>query len=91
MNILAGTCQFLVFVAMLLLLYIDQRRTTLVLIGMFILLNITLTLLTLRLGPSFYGAGNLAAAALTAIIGLALLNNRLKHLERLTFMTQKML
>lgn len=91
MNILAGTCQFLVFVAMLLLLYIDQRRTTLVLVSMFILLNITLTLLTLRLGPSFYGAGNLVAAALTAIVGLAILHHRLKHLERLTFMTQKML
>lgn len=90
MSILAGVCQFIIFVTMLLLLYIDQRRTTMVLISLFILCNVLLTLLTLYLGPAFYGVGNLLATAIGAILGLFLLNNRLKHLERLTFMTQPM-
>jgi uncharacterized membrane protein len=88
MSILAGTCQFIVFVMMLLLLYIDQRRTVMVLLSLFLLCNVLLTLLTLYLGPAFYGAGNLIASGIGAVLGLYLLNNRLKHLERLTFMTQ---
>jgi polysaccharide biosynthesis protein PelG len=90
MCILAGTCQFIIFVAMLLLLYIDQRRATMVFVGFFLLCNLLLTLLTLRLGPTFYGAGNLLATGIGAIVGLLLLNSRLRHLERLTFMTQPM-
>ncbi len=90
MSILAGTCQFIVFIAMLLLLYIDQRRTTLVLISFFILCNVLLTLLTLCLGPALYGAGNLIASGMGSVLGLCLLNNRLKQLELLTFMTQPM-
>jgi polysaccharide biosynthesis protein PelG len=90
MSILASTCQFITFIEMLLLLYIDQRRTALVLISLFILCNVLLTLLTLRLGPVFYGAGNLLATSMGSVLGLFLLSNRLKHLERLTFMTQSL-
>jgi len=91
MSIFAGTCQFVVFITMLLLLYIDQRRTALVLIGLLVLCNMLLTLLTLYLGPAFYGVGNLIASSVVAVVGLFLLNNRLKHLERLTFMNQPMM
>ncbi len=90
MSLLAGTCQFIVFVAMLLLLYIDQRRTVLLLLVSFVLCNVLLTLLTLYLGPAFYGAGNLVATVIGAVLGLYLLNSRLKRLELLTFMTQPM-
>jgi uncharacterized membrane protein len=90
MSILAGVCQFIVFVSLLLLLYVDQRRTAMVFISLFILCDVLLTSLTIHLGPAFYGAGNLLATAIGAVLGLCLLNNRLKHLERLTFMTQPM-
>jgi uncharacterized membrane protein len=90
LSILAGTFQFIIFITMLLLLYIDQRLTALVLISFFMCCNALLTLLTLHLGPAFYGMGNLLASALGAVLGLFLLTNRLKHLERLTFMTQSL-
>ena len=88
MSILSGTCQFIIFITMLLLLYIDQRRATMALISLFLLSNVLLTWLTLHLGPAFYGAGDLLATAIGAVLGLSWLNNRLTHLERLTFMNQ---
>jgi uncharacterized membrane protein len=87
-SILAGICQSVMFIVMLLLLYIDQRRMALMLISFFILCCVLLTLLTLRLGTAFYGTGYLLATGMGAVLGLLLLNNRFKHLERLTYMSQ---
>ena len=85
---LAGTGQFLGFVMMLFLLYIDRRRATLLAVGTFTVCNISLTLLSLYLGRSFYGLGYLGASIIGAGLGWILLMSRLKKLEYLTFMDQ---
>ncbi|HEU5226819.1 MAG TPA: exopolysaccharide Pel transporter PelG [Ktedonobacteraceae bacterium] len=85
---LAGTGQFLVFVLMLFLLYIDRRRATLLAVGTFTICNISLTLLSLYLGRAFYGLGYLGACIIGAGLGWILLMSRLKKLEYLTFMDQ---
>ncbi len=88
-EIFACTAQFLVFVMMLLLLYIDRRRATLLVIAVFAICNITLTLVSVHLGDArFYGIGYLGASIIGALLGWFLLNNQLKQLEYLTFMEQ---
>jgi polysaccharide biosynthesis protein PelG len=88
-EIVAWTAQFFVFVMMVLLLYIDQRRATLLVIAVFAICNIALTLVSVHLGDArFYGIGYLGASIIGAILGWFLLNDRLKRLEYLTFMAQ---
>jgi len=50
--------------------------------------NLALTLLTQRLGPSWYGFGFAGSALIASAIGLPLLSRKLEHLERDTFMQQ---
>ncbi len=88
LGLIAGLFQFLTFCMLLLLLYIDRRREALLLVSCLFLCNTVFTLLTLRLGPAFYGAGDLSACILSSILGWLLLNRRLKRLEFLTFMFQ---
>ncbi len=89
LELFACTAQFFVFAAMVLLLYLNRRRATLLFLAVFAGCNIALTLVAVYLGDvRFYGIGYLGASLLAAILGWALLNNRLKHLEFLTFMAQ---
>ncbi len=90
-QILAGIGQFFVFIAMLLLLYIDRRRAALALVCTYLVSIVLLTFLSLSLGESFYGTGFLGASLFVAILGWFLLRGRLKRLEFLTFMQQPML
>lgn len=85
-NMLAGIAQFFVFLMMLLLLYLDRRGETLIVVGVFALCNSVLTLVSLALGSTFYGMGYLIATVVGAILGWFLLDARLRHLEYLTFM-----
>lgn len=84
----AGLGQFLLFIVMLFLLYLDRRRAALLMVTLFVLLNAALTLASLHLGELFYGLGALIAGWAGAILGWFLLNVHLKHLEYRTFMTQ---
>ena len=79
-DIFAGVAQFFVFLMMLLLLCLDRRGATLVLVGIFALCNGVLTLVSIFLGDAFYGMGYLAASIVGAILGWFLLNARLKRL-----------
>lgn len=85
-QIFAGGAQFFVFLALLLILYLDQRKTALLLATGFLLGNLGFSLLAMRLGEGFYGTGLLVSAVLSSIIGWLMLRNRLMHLEYLTFM-----
>ncbi len=84
----AAAGQFFVLTMMLLLLYIDQRRATLLVVGVFTLCNTVLTLASFYLGSAFYGWGYLGATLIAAILGWFLLDSRLKRLQFLTFMRQ---
>ena len=87
-GILSGMVQFFTLVMIVLLLYIDRRRVTLIVAAVFLLSNIALTLLSLSLGNVFFGAGYLGACTIGALIGWFVLNNQFKHLEYLTYMEQ---
>ena len=53
---------------------------------MFATANIGLSLLSLQLGPRFYGFGFAIAAALTAVVSLGMLSKKLERLDYETFM-----
>ncbi|MEO7020043.1 MAG: exopolysaccharide Pel transporter PelG [Ktedonobacteraceae bacterium] len=84
----AGLGQFMLFTMMLFLLYLDQRRSVLLIAALFLFSNAALTLASLYLGELFYGMGYLIAGWLGAILGWFLLNAHFKQLEYQTFMTQ---
>lgn len=84
----AGPGQFLLFVMLLFLLYLDQRRAVLLVVTIFFLGNAGLTLASLALGEAFYGIGYLLAGWVAAASGWLLLCAHCRHLEYRTFMTQ---
>jgi uncharacterized membrane protein len=68
--------------------YLDKRRIVLSLCLAFVLLNMLLTWLSIRLGPAFYGYGFAVALLLVVLAGFALLSKKLALLEYETFMLQ---
>ena len=68
--------------------YLDQRRTILVVCIQFLILNVALTTLSLRLGAAFYGYGFTLAVLITLGTALMLLDRKLSRLEYETFMLQ---
>ena len=68
--------------------YLDYRKETLFLTGLFLLLNAALTWFSIRLGLSFFGYGFAMAMFLTVIVGLLVLSRKLSRLEYETFMLQ---
>jgi uncharacterized membrane protein len=86
--ILAGNCQFMALCALVLLLYLDQRKPALLSMLVLAVGNIVFTLAALRLLPDWPGIGYLTAAALSALLALYYLRERLERLEYLVFMLQ---
>jgi len=86
LQLLASVGQFFVLIMVLFLLYLDQRRSALLVVGVFVGSNLVLTLGSLYLGETFYGTGYLLACSIGAILGWFLLICKLKQLEYLTFM-----
>ena len=85
----AGVALQVIFLAVLnVLFYLDERRAALVLSAIFAAANLSLSALTLRLGPQWYGFGFAAAALIAAVSGLPLLSRKLARLECETFMLQ---
>jgi uncharacterized membrane protein len=85
----AAVCLQVVFLAILnVLFYLDQRKAALALSAVFACGNLVLTLLTQRLGPTWYGFGFAASALIASATGLPLLSRKLEHLERDTYMQQ---
>lgn len=68
--------------------YLDRRREVLVLTGTFVLLNGVLTVLTLRLGPAWYGYGFAVSLLVVVALALYLLDRKLERLEYETYMLQ---
>jgi uncharacterized membrane protein len=75
-------------ILLILVLYFDFRGSAVILSLLFLVLNVVLTLISLRLGPAFYGFGYTLACAITLAVGFFIFNNRIKNLEYLTFMRQ---
>ena len=68
--------------------YLDRRWITLLLTGLFVLLNGAFTVVTLWLGPVFYGYGFALALMLVVMLGFHLLSRTFDNLEYDTFMLQ---
>lgn len=68
--------------------YLDKRITVTFLTALFLVLNIGLSAITLKLGGPWFGYGFAAALLITVVTALLMLEDRLKHLEYETFMLQ---
>lgn len=66
--------------------YLDRRERTLFLTGLFTLLNLSLTLLSIELGPFYYGYGFALSLCICIAVGMLLLDRDLARLEYETFM-----
>ncbi|MEI8669881.1 exopolysaccharide Pel transporter PelG [Pseudoalteromonas sp. B131b] len=70
------------------LFYLDKRSTVLFLAGLFLVINVVLTLLSIAFGPQFYGYGFALATIISSVIGLFWLSKQFEDLEYETFMLQ---
>ena len=68
--------------------YLDKRASVTFLTALFLILNVGLTGISLRLGAAFYGYGFALALLVTLVVAVLLLEERLKKLEYETFMLQ---
>jgi uncharacterized membrane protein len=68
--------------------YLDLRRSAMMLTGLFLLINITATLMSIHLGPHYFGFGFALATTLTSLVGIVHLHRKLNDLEYETFMLQ---
>lgn len=68
--------------------YLDKRAVVLGLTVLLAAANLSLTLVTVRLGPQYYGYGFACALLLTVVAGAYLLGRKLEILEYETFMLQ---
>lgn len=69
-----------------LLYYLDKRRATMWLSFLFLLLNGSLSLLSIYLGPYFFGYGYATSLLIVFLLSLWVLNHTLKDLEYETFL-----
>lgn len=84
-----GVAAQVLFLAVLnVIFYLDKRRLALALCLGFAVLNLSLTLATQALGPSWYGYGFTLSGIMIVLVGIHALSRRLEHLVRETFMLQ---
>ncbi|MCU1729650.1 exopolysaccharide Pel transporter PelG [Pseudomonas sp. 7P_10.2_Bac1] len=84
---LVGVSIQVVFMALLnVFFYLDKRAIVLKLCVMFVLLNAALTLLSLYMGPSFFGYGFTLSLLICVLVALQQLSRALDDLEYETFM-----
>lgn len=68
--------------------YLDKRRYALLLTFLFVVLNIIFTLVSLELGPAYYGYGFSGALLVDVLLGMYLLDGRFERLEYEVYMLQ---
>jgi polysaccharide biosynthesis protein PelG len=66
--------------------YLDERRTVLLLCILFVLSNALLTLVSLRLGPAYYGYGFAISLLISVVAGVKALEKSMAELEYTSFM-----
>ncbi len=78
--------QLLVMAGLNVLFYLDRLRTTAAISATMLLANLGFSLLSLRLGPYFYGYGFVLAMLLTALLVLTVTDRVMDRLDYSTFM-----
>jgi polysaccharide biosynthesis protein PelG len=84
----AASLQVALLAVMNVFFYLDRRREVLATVALLALLNLLLTLLSLRLGAAYYGYGTALALLITLIFALLVLEHKISRLEYETFMLQ---
>jgi len=89
LDLLSTAVQVLYLATLNLLFYFNLLKQALWLtLGLFIL-NAVFSMITVYLGPAFYGYGFALAIIITTLLGMRLLSDKIDHLEYLTFMLQR--
>lgn len=89
--ILATFMQALLQTLLIMALYFDFRTDALIMSIIFMVSNTVLSIISIRLGLSYYGYGYFLSGFLTLMTGFFLFNYRLKNLIYYTFVGQKMI
>ena len=88
--LLLGTYLQLVFLVIFSLLeYLDRRREVLVLSASFAFLNALLTVITVKLGPRFYGYGFVYSLLISNVLGIRMLRRFLREIHYHTYALNK--
>ncbi|WP_148864492.1 exopolysaccharide Pel transporter PelG [Marinobacter fonticola] len=87
-DLVAVGTQLLLLAIQNVLFYLDARRINVSLCLLFFISNIVFTLITIRLGASFFGYGFAGATLVSALAGLFMLSRKFERLEYETFMLQ---
>ena len=69
--------------------YLDKLRDALILTATLLITNTVFTLITIKLGPVFYGYGFGLSMTLTAFVGIMLVSNEMDNIEFRTFMRER--
>lgn len=72
--------------ALTILFYLDYRKLVAWLTGLFLVANVSLSVVSLHLGPRYYGLGFVIAAAIASFGAIVALTHKLSRLEYETFM-----
>ncbi len=84
----AASLQVALLAVMNVFFYLDKRREVLATVALLSVLNVLLSVVSLRLGVVFYGYGFALAMLVTLVFSLAVLERKLGRLEYETFMLQ---
>ena len=84
----AASLQVALLAVMNVFFYLDRRREVLATVTLLIVLNMSLSILSLRLGAAYYGYGSALALLITLVFALLLLEHKMSRLEYETFMLQ---
>ena len=87
--ILATFLQSLLLTLLIIILYFDFRKDALIMAATFAASNIILSILSIRLGFSYYGYGYFGACLISLMVGFMLFNVKLRYLHYYTFVGQK--
>lgn len=87
-DVAAVSMQVLVLAIMSIYFYLDRRQTALRITSLLFASNFTFSLLSIELGPNYFGYGFALAALLTMVVSFVWLRRDLEHLVRDTFMLQ---
>ena len=84
----AASLQVALLAVMNVFFYLDKRREVLATVALLAVLNVLLSIVSLRLGVAFYGYGFALAMLVTLVYSLRVLERKLGRLEYETFMLQ---
>lgn len=78
-------CISIILIAITILLYFDDRRGALLISAIFLLTNLSFTIITRFLGESYYGFGTFISAVFTMVIALFRIKYFLNHIDYYIF------